>query len=310
MRHRLIGATLLLALTAALVPTALNAQGKKGKALPPLDSAKLQPGEFTGTVKTTTGSDRTFVATIESLNIVYTGKGLKAYTGNNQAIKQLVKLQNQLVQAQNNYVKVTSGKRPKAAQVNQAANKVQQLSIQLQNQAMVVQLQLIAQASAVTPEGLPPGYKLVKSVRDVEFQHTEAVKVRTMFLPEEFDDKGEVKKYSAAEKLKLKGKDKGLPGYESSIEKLEVGQKIKVKLVRRPKPKPAPVEKAEEKEPEKKVEKVKEKDKDKEKDEEPRPKGKATEDDGEKKLQVRLIIILEEGKGGESSPGEKGKRKK
>ncbi len=307
MRHRLIGATLLLATIAALVPSALNAQGKKGKkgtTLPPLDSAKLLPGELTGMVKTTVGPDRMFVVTIESQNIVYTGKGVKAYTGNNQAIKQLVKLQNQLIQAQNSYNSLASAKRPKAAQLNQAANKVAQLTIQLQNQAVAIQNQLIAQASVLTPEGLPPGYKLVKSTRDVEFQHTENVKVRTMFLPEEFDDKGDVKKYTAAEKLKLKGKDKKLPGYESSIEKIEVGHKIKLKLVKRPKPKPAPVEKTEVKEPEKKVEKAKEKEKE---PEELKEKGK---DDEEKKMQVRLIIILEEAKGTTPSPGDKGKRKK
>jgi hypothetical protein len=290
MRHRLIAGALVLAAFFFLMPTPLSAQGKKAKGAPPIDSAKLAPGEYVGKVKTTAGADRLFVVTVETVNLVYTGKGLKNYKGNNPAINQLVRLQNQLVQAQNRLAQLLNNPKSKPQQVTQAANKVQQLTAQLQNQALVVQAQLLAKASALTPEGLPPGYKLVKTTRQVEFQHIETVKVRAMFLPEEFDDKGEVKKYTAAEKLKLRGKDKHLPGYESSIDKMEVGQQVKVKLVKRPKRKPAEKE-AEDKEAEKDA------------------KATAKEDDGEKKLQVSLIILLKDAQG-LSSLGEKGKRKR
>src|SRR5262245_40192923 len=50
----------------------------------------------------------------------------------------------------------------------------------------------------------------------VEFQMAEKAKVRTMLLPETFDSKGNPKKYTEKEKAELRGKDKGLPGFESS----------------------------------------------------------------------------------------------
>jgi hypothetical protein len=67
----------------------------------------------------------------------------------------------------------------------------------------------------------------------VEFQLTENAKVRTMLLPsdEAFDEKGNPKKYTAKELAELKGPDKSLPGYQSSIESLRAGQTVQLTLV-------------------------------------------------------------------------------
>jgi hypothetical protein len=288
MRHRLIGGVLLAA-AILLLPMALHAQGKKNKNdQPPIDSAKLTLGKYFGTLKSVPGSDRTFIVTVEIATLVPNGKGGN-YKGTNAALQAISRLQNQINQAANQY---NNARKPQ--QKANALNRLVNLQNQLATQIAVLQLQ----ASALGPDGIPPGYKLVKHKRDVEFQHTENVKVRTLVLPQEFDDKGDIKKYTAAEKLKLRGKDKHLPGYESEPEKLNVGQKVRVTLVRRPKP---PVDKEKEAErakltPEEKKAALKE-DKEKEKE----------LDEVEKKRQVNLIVIIEEAQEG-ASPGEKRKK--
>src|SRR5262249_37754586 len=129
---------------------------------------------------------------------------------------------------------------------------------------------------------------------DIEFQHRELVKVRTMILPEQFDEKGNIKKYTKEELKELKGKDKDLPGYESSLEKLEAGQVVTVTLAAYSRPKPKPEDKPR---PEDKVnpeDKINAKDLDK------------VKPDEEKKMQVRVIVIKEEAP---SAPERKGRKK-
>src|SRR5262249_6101035 len=57
--------------------------------------------------------------------------------------------------------------------------------------------------------------------------------------PEQFDEKGHIKKHNGEELAALKGKDKHLPGYESSIETLKPGQIVQVKLSLHKKPRSA-----------------------------------------------------------------------
>jgi hypothetical protein len=49
-----------------------------------------------------------------------------------------------------------------------------------------------------------------------------------MVLPETFDEKGNLKKYSQKELAELKGSDRSSPGYEFSAEQLQVGQMVRV----------------------------------------------------------------------------------
>jgi hypothetical protein len=114
----------------------------------------------------------------------------------------------------------------------------------------------------------PGGKKVV-----VEFQMAENAKVRTMLLPETFDSKGNPKKYTPKELAELKGKDRTLPGYESSVEGLAAGQTVTLTL--------AAVSKT------------------------PAPAGKKKEDDDapkasvEKARQVRLVVITSAPEGSE-----------
>jgi hypothetical protein len=179
MSHRLLGASLLLAFVAVLPSMPVHAQKKdRGE---PKDSAKLNPGSYTGILRTTPGSDRIYVLAIEAPRLAAGGRG---------------------------------------------------------------KLKL----------------KLVTLRDDFEMQNKESVKVRVLKLPEQFDEKGKAKKYTAKELAQLKGKDKSLPGYESAIEKLEKGQRVEVTLV--PVKKKAPANKEKE--------------------------------DSEKKMQVKLIVIVNE----------------
>lgn len=139
----------------------------------------------------------------------------------------------------------------------------------------------------VVPTGISGGrgrtpvrvnYKTTTTKHEIEFQASEKVKVRTTILPEQFDDKGNIKKHTAKELAELKGKDKNLPGYESSLERLETGQVVRVTL------KAAPTRGA--------------KDKDKDAPADARV---------DKKMQAAVIVITKESGSGGAMP--KGKKK-
>jgi hypothetical protein len=282
MLQRLIGAALLL--TAIILPSAdLRAQNPAKPANPPApkDSSKLPQGEYTGVLKATPGSDRMFVLTITTQSLVPTGKMTRAPKLNipgqpnlNNAYNKVATLQTQYINQQN---AVANAKNAKARQ--SAANKLNQIGNQLQNAVAAFQqaaLQAnIRNLAMLSGAGGPiPQFTVKTNKEDVEFQTIPDPKVRTMFLPEVFDDKGEIKKYTPAEKAELKGKDKSLPGYESSLEKLEAGQTLKVTLVPVKTKKAAPPEK------------------NKENDKEEKP---AVEE--EKKMQVKMIVITKEANG-------------
>jgi hypothetical protein len=267
MRQRFLGACLLLT-SAIVLPALPAAPGDKKKAKnAPLDSATLKAGEFTGKLKAVPGSDRLFLVTVETKVAIPKG-------GANPALAAIQRTQNQIAQAQ---AQLARAKKP--ADYNRAAARLQQLQAQLINQTAQANLRAAANVK-------------VKTVRnDVEFQHRDEVKVRTLVLPEQFDDKGNVKKYTKEQLNELKGKDKNLPGYESALEKLEPGQVVTVTLASYRKPKPKPDDKA----------KPEAKDKDLDKD------ADTAKADDEKKMQVKLIVIKEEA---DSSPGEKKGRKR
>ena len=106
--------------------------------------------------------------------------------------------------------------------------------------------------------------------------NSQAGKVRTYDLPPNYDEKGNVKKYTAAELKDLKGKDSNLPGYESSFDQLQTGQVLKVTLARTKEPA--------------KSDKDNDKDEDKDKD-----KDLDKDKSADKKSEVTLILIKSDG---------------
>jgi hypothetical protein len=74
----------------------------------------------------------------------------------------------------------------------------------------------------------------VKEVkRNVELRLAEDVKVRSVLPPEQFDDKGNVKKYTKEELKELKGPDPRLPGYKADRDSIEKGRAVLVRVARR-----------------------------------------------------------------------------
>jgi hypothetical protein len=275
MCYRFLGVGLLLAAVLAL--PALGAPAKKKKAGTPLDSENLSAGQFTGTVLTTPGSDRTFTVRIQlqQLQLKNPNQLLRSSYNDSREYQNLLRKQQQILQLQQ---KMASSRNP----INEM-NRIQQLMAQMQVDVVRQQLR---------PQQNP--YKTVTSTRDVEFQVMEEVKVRTQVLPAAFDDKGNVKKYTAKELKELKGKDAHLPGYESSLENLTAGQVVQVTLAPRKKPKPvAGKDQANDKAKAKEVDLEKDKDKDKDlaKD---KDLDKDKDTTTEKKMQVRMIVITKD----------------
>jgi hypothetical protein len=79
----------------------------------------------------------------------------------------------------------------------------------------------------------------VKSVdKDVELDLAEGVKVRARQPVQQFDDKGNIKRYTPQELKELRG-DGSLPGYAAELSDLQPGQTVLVKVVRLKPAKPA-----------------------------------------------------------------------
>jgi hypothetical protein len=315
MSRRFIGAGLLTAAVLALPWHASNpalAQNKKKNAVKAdaIDSGKFHAGELVGILETTPGSDRIFNLEAHQDRLVPTGKAggnRNAHNPHNPRVHQLNmnrvhQAQQKIAQAmqhgQQAQAQAASARNPnelKKAQAN--LSKAQGDLSRAQGNYQSAVLQVMAQANAQSNVmmlaairkyklSLPTGYRVDKVKTLVEFQGSETVKVRTMVLPEQFDDKGKPKKYTREELATLKGKDTHLPGYESSLEKLETGQKLRVRFS----PKKAPSTKPKEADPDKDA--VPEKD---------------AKDPTEKKTQVKVIVILEEAP---STPSPVAKKKK
>jgi hypothetical protein len=222
---------------------------------PILDSDKLAPGVFTGTVVSTPNADRMFTVEVAYQKIqLKTGQNLGQANANLQReYNRILQLQNQLMQP---------GRR------NNPAGTMQQL------QQAILQFQVqLARAEANL-------FQVTPAKQKVDFQAEENVKVRLKKLPEDFDDKGNIKRYTAAELVKLKGKDKDLPGYESSVENLKVGQVVQITLRVHRKPQATPSTTPSS---------SSSADRGRDKDKDP--------DTPQHRLQVRMIMILKDGDG-------------
>jgi len=122
-------------------------------------------------------------------------------------------------------------------------------------------------------QGQQSPFTVQRMSRDIDFQAADDMKVRCMFPPPAFDEKGNFKKYTAKELKELKG-DSNLPGYEAAMDALKPGQTVKVYLAKAKANAPAKPKAKE------KGEKGKEKEKD------------ALDDDT--KPAIKLIVILAE----------------
>jgi len=122
----------------------------------------------------------------------------------------------------------------------------------------------------------------IRKTVDVDVEPLDDMIVRTMFLPEQFDDKGKPRKYTSKELKELRGPDSTLPGYTADNDSLKNGDLVTVYLVRK---KHAPEIKAAPKDKEKK---------DKDKDKEKKDKDNEKLWDEENKPKVRMIVLRAE----------------
>jgi hypothetical protein len=260
-----LGLVGLIASTAAAPP-----KGKSTTSSPHVDADVLPPGHFIGTIVSTPNSDRMF-----TLKITYPEVRLKpgakmpnlshthAQYVNNQ-YRQMMNFQRQMghhhihnmMQMQQMYAQM---------QVYQ-----QQAIARLQQQQLQQELRLLQQEI----NAIRNMYQVVPVSRNVDFQMDANVKVRIKNLPEQFDEKGNIKRYTSQELAALKGKDKDLIGYESSVEALQPGQVVLVSLRSHKKPNSTAL-----------TTPASRKDKAEDKEADPAP---------EHKMQVTMIVILKD----------------
>lgn len=241
------------------------------KGPPALDADKLAPGVFTGTIVSTPDTDRLF-----TLNVTYQKLQLRPGQNLGRTNANLQRQYNHIVQLQNQLMNPGRHRNPVA------------LMQQLQNAMVNFEVQM-ARAEANL-------FQVVTATQKVEYQAEENVKVRIKDLPEDFDDKGRIKKYSREELVELKGKDKNLPGYESSIDALKVGQIVQATLGAHKKPRPASSSATS-------AAKNKDGDSDKDKDSE-------KESANQHKMQVKMIVILKDSASSGSATSPSANKKK
>ena len=77
------------------------------------------------------------------------------------------------------------------------------------------------------------GYQMRQITKDVELWPADDMKVRTLVLPQDFDEKGRPRRYTSKELRELKGPDPKLPGYTADFDSLKPDQIVKIYLARK-----------------------------------------------------------------------------
>jgi hypothetical protein len=286
MLHRFLACGLLAALVVVL-PLAAADDKKSKKDDPkqtPVDSDKLPAGDYTGKLLTAPGTDGTFTLQVETKRTEPKNPG-KLTEKETQLQLKIQQSQAKIAQHQ---AQIIAARTAKDAAHHQA--QLQQELAHLQN--------LMAQSQ------LKPGdLKEVTDTQVYEMKLTDGADVRYMNLPTVFDDEGKPKKYTDKEKQELRGKKTNLPGYEGKVDDLKAGQTVKVTQTR-VYPKAPPKDDAKKDDPKKDDAK-----KDDPKNDPPAKDAPKDADDkpAEKKMQVKLIVILEDAPD-QTDP--KGKKKK
>ena len=175
-----------------------------------VDGDKLPAGQFTGKLMSVPGSDGAFTVGVE---IEHAEAGPNA---TRDEIKQVQQATKDLQQIERLHAEIA-----KARNINEYRQRV----INLANEMQKLQQQGIRQQ--LKPNA---NIKIVTDHKDVDFHTADEMKVRVLTLPARFDDKGNPKEYTKAELKEMKGKDSSLPGYESTVENLKVGDRVQVTL--------------------------------------------------------------------------------
>lgn len=191
-----------------------------------VDSDKLGPGTYTGTLLSAPTPGGTFTLRIETPKVQAPRQG--GQTAAN--VRNLVSQQQQMARVQYQMARLQQ-QMARARTPQERARIMQQVQRQMQQQRVrMVQQQIRNTQQAVRTAKSSTG-KVAMTNTDVDFQASAAVVVRSLQLPVAFDEKGNLKEYTTEEKLKLKGSNPRLPGYESKPEDLHAGQIVQVTLL-------------------------------------------------------------------------------
>jgi hypothetical protein len=270
MRQRWQYLAMIVVFSLAITPTEIVAQKKDKKAAQedyaatPADYAQIKnTKELTGTLQTIDGSSHTLTLRVEvphyEPNPKYKPTMPKNGPNVNQQAYQLAKMAYEQWKLYQDIMKLqqTAAQAKKPQDVQRAMQRYQNDLARWQLQ----QIQYTAKMNAAIAQGIAlmnndpnnQPFKVVASLMDYTLEIQDPVVVRKMFLATEYDDTGNLKKYTAQEKEELRGKDKTKPGYEAKFEDLLPSQEVKISLTP----------------PKKKSDKDKEKDKDAKTDDAP-----------------------------------------
>src|SRR5262249_3763713 len=115
-----------------------------------------------------------------------------------------------------------------AKDYQRAMQRLSQDMARLQQQVM----QQLYLAGANSPPFDPnnPPFIVVTNTKDFDLEVEDKVVYRKLSLPVEYDDTGNIKKYTEKEKAELRGDDKTKPGYAAKLEEFKAGQEVKLYL--------------------------------------------------------------------------------
>src|SRR5262245_6158218 len=87
-------------------------------------------------------------------------------------------------------------------------------------------------------------YDVVTIESPMEFMADDHMKIRTMLVPLEYDDKGKPRRLTAKEIKERRGDDPTLPGFDADFDSLRQGQWVEVHIEKQPPPKGKPAKDA------------------------------------------------------------------
>ena len=215
-RTILCGFAVLVCLLAAL-PDDAAAQAKK----PKVEQGTEQDYQYMAQTKSFSAQLISFDDSAKTITVRYSysvwvpNEKFNAKAANNN-VAHLIQHQNQLSQEQ---ARLAAAKNP-----GQAAGHMRQIA-HLQNLIG----QEMAKLNNVNPNNLP--FKAVQHQKDFDLDMQTAVSYRKMFLPQEYDDTGNLKTYSEKEKAELRGKDPNpKSSYSAKASEFHPGQQVGVYL--------------------------------------------------------------------------------
>lgn len=117
-----------------------------------------------------------------------------------------------------------------ALKISNAGKKQQQL-IKIAQQVRQVQLKIAQQqAKEANPFGPNGPFKVINDTKSFELDMSDKLEVRKWSIEGEYDEKGNIKKYTKEELAALRGNDPKKPGFKAKLDDLQNGQIVNLYL--------------------------------------------------------------------------------